>query len=232
MSALLVDIPGKSFGAHQVLGPIRLEVSPGQIVALLGPSGSGKSTLLSMVAGLDRDHGGRIETAGRLGMVFQEPRLFPWRTLAENIALIPGAGDLALARARLAAVGLAGAADHYPQKVSLGMQRRASLARALAIRPGLILMDEPLVSLDADTATDMRALIARTLADEGAAALIATHDRREALHLADRIVMLGGTPTGIVDDRLSPLGREDRRDAARVEALHRDWYEPRGTARD
>lgn len=224
MSALSVDIAGKSFGSHRVLGPVRLEIPPGQITALLGPSGAGKSTLLSLIAGLDRDYDGTIRTEGRLGMIFQEPRLLPWRTLAENIALMPEAGDLADARKRLARVGLSGAASQYPQKVSLGMQRRAALARTLAIRPGLILMDEPLVSLDADTAREMRALIAETLAAEGAAALIATHDRREALHLSDRIVSLGDTPTVIVDDRLSPLSREERLSPEAVELLHREWF--------
>ena len=142
----------------------------------------------------------------------------PWRTLAQNIALIPGAHGLDDARERLARVGLGASADQYPEKVSVGMQRRAALARALAIRPALVLMDEPLVSLDADTAREMRSLLSETLHDAGVAALIATHDRREALHLADRIVELGGSPTTVVRNRQSPLDRHARRDMVQVEA--------------
>lgn len=225
MSALSVHLRGKCFGKTAVLGQVDLDLPDGQIATLLGPSGCGKSTLLSLIAGLDDEYDGRIQVKGeQIAMIFQAPRLLPWRTLAQNIALIPGAGGTGRARDLLARVGLAGSADQFPQKVSLGMQRRAALARALAVRPGLILMDEPLVSLDAETAADMRRLIAETLDEAGATALIATHDRREALHLSDRIVELGGAPTGILSDRLSPLDRTARQDEAAVEALHSRWF--------
>lgn len=224
-NALSIRVLGKSFGKAAVLGPIDLDLPVGQIATLLGPSGCGKSTLLSMIAGLDPHYQGEIRVTGeRIAMIFQEPRLLPWRTLAQNIALIPGAGGMDRGRELLARVGLAASADQFPQKVSLGMQRRAALARALAVRPALILMDEPLVSLDAETAASMRDLIADTLAEAGATALIATHDRREALHLSDRIIELGGTPTGILDDRLSPLDHAARRDDSIVETLHRQWF--------
>ena len=225
MTALTIDVKRKAFGENVVLGPISLSLPVGQIAVLLGPSGCGKSTLLSMIAGLDEDYDGRIDVTGApVAMAFQAPRLLPWRTLAQNIALIPGSGGMERARQLLKRVGLENAADQFPQKVSLGMQRRAALARALAIRPGLILMDEPLVSLDAETAADMRALIAETLDEAGTTALIATHDRREALHLSDRIIALGGTPTGIISDRLSPLDRAARRDPSAVETVHGEWF--------
>lgn len=227
MTALAVDIADKFFGPMQVLGQIGLDLPSGQIATLLGPSGCGKSTMLSMIAGLDRDFGGSVTVNARpVAMIFQAPRLLPWRTLAQNISLIPGAGGDAHARALLDRVGLAAAADQYPEKVSLGMQRRAALARALAIRPGLILMDEPLVSLDAETAADMRTLIAETLDEAGATALIATHDRREALHLSDRVIQLGDSPTRILSDRLSPLDRTRRCEPDAVEALHAEWFAP------
>ena len=233
MNALTVRLQGKSFGPNAVLGAIDLDLPAGQIATLLGPSGCGKSTLLSMIAGLDEDFSGSIQVAGgKVAMVFQAPRLLPWRTLAQNIALMPGAGGPDRARALLDRVGLASAADQFPQKVSLGMQRRAALARALAVCPDLILMDEPLVSLDAETAADMRTLIAQTLDEAGATALIATHDRREALHLADRIIELGGSPTRVQNDRKSPIDRAQRLDPQTVEAVHAQFFTKRTVGRD
>ena len=178
MNTLSVRLQGKSFGGTPVLGRLDLDLPIGQVATLLGPSGCGKSTLLGMIAGLDRDYQGHIEVQGdHVAMVFQAPRLLPWRTLTQNIALIPGAGGVERARTLLDRVGLTDSADQYPEKVSLGMRRRVALARALAVRPSLILMDEPLVSLDAETAADMRRLIAETLEEASATALIATHDR-------------------------------------------------------
>lgn len=225
MSKLEVDISAKMFGAQKVLGEIRFEIPAGQRVALLGVSGVGKSTLLSLIAGTETAVEGRIlRPSWRIAMVFQTPRLLPWRTLAQNIALVPDAGGLARARELLGAVGLADAADQYPEKVSLGMQRRASMARALAVDPDLILMDEPLVSLDATSAAEMRRLLTETLDRTGAAALIATHDRREALALADRVLMLDGPPGRLAEDRQSPLDRAERSDPNAVSSLHMDWF--------
>ncbi|MEL7470280.1 MAG: ATP-binding cassette domain-containing protein [Pseudomonadota bacterium] len=225
MSKLEVDISAKMFGAQKVLGEIRFEIPAGQRVALLGVSGVGKSTLLSLISGTETAFEGRIlRPSWRIAMVFQTPRLLPWRTLAQNIALVPDAGGLARARELLSAVGLADAADQFPEKVSLGMQRRAALARALAVDPDLILMDEPLVSLDAASAAEMRRLLTETLDRTGAAALIATHDRREALALADRVLMLDGPPGRLAEDRQSPLDRAERGDPNAVSSLHMDWF--------
>lgn len=222
MTGLRVDIGGKHFGPRQVLGQIRFEVTPGERVALLGPSGVGKSTLLALIAGTDTGYLGRItRPEGRVSMVFQTPRLLPWRTLAENIGIVPGASDpLEL----LGAVGLAGSANQHPQKVSLGMQRRAALARAMAVQPALILMDEPLVSLDPASAMEMRRLLTETMDRTNAATLIATHNRREALALADRVLELGGQPAALVSDRRSPLARDARQDPSAVSQLHADWF--------
>lgn len=225
MTALAVDVRGKDFGGPPVLGAIRFELAEGERAALIGPSGIGKSTLLHIVAGIDRDFEGTVERpSGRVAMVFQAPRLLPWRTLAENISIVPGSGRDA--RALLADVGLAAAADAYPEKVSLGMQRRAALARALSVDPALIILDEPLVSLDPATAAGMRRLLVMAFDRTGAAGLISTHDRREALTLADRIIELGGAPARIVGDRRSPLSRAAREDPAAIEAIHGEWFAP------
>ena len=205
MTRLVVDVASKRFGALTVLSELRFEIPGGERVALLGPSGIGKSTLLSLIAGTDSVFDGMItRPKGRIAMVFQTPRLLPWRTLVENIEIIPGAQS---ARDLLASVGLSEAADQYPEKVSLGMQRRAALARAMAVQPDLILMDEPLVSLDPASAFEMRRLLTEMLDRTGAAALIATHDRREALKLADRVLMLDGPPARLISDRRSPIDR-------------------------
>jgi ABC-type nitrate/sulfonate/bicarbonate transport system ATPase subunit len=233
MTGLAVEIEAKQFGDRHVLGEIALTMAPGERAALLGPSGIGKSTLLAIAAGIDTDFAGRVHRPpGRVAVVFQTPRLLPWRTLAENIALVPGAGDLDRARALLADVGLADAADLHPERVSLGMQRRAALARALAVDPALLLLDEPTVSLDAESAAAMREMLRMAMERTGATALIATHDRVEALTLGDRVIELGGTPARIARDRRSPLDRAARRDPAAVACVHAQWFGRAGKAQD
>ena len=223
MTGLTVQITNKVFGDYQVLGPISFQLAPGERAALLGPSGIGKSTLLSLIAELDIEFDGQVNSPGTIAMVFQTPRLLPWRSLAENLLLTANGASASEVTKALAEVGLADAAEQHPQKVSLGMQRRAALARALLLRPKLLLMDEPLVSLDSQAATAMRGLILKTLDLTGATALIATHDRREALMLADRILELGGSPGAVVQDRQSPLDR-DARTVVSVEDLHSRWF--------
>jgi NitT/TauT family transport system ATP-binding protein len=231
-AGLTVEIAAKRFGERQVLGEVAFRLAAGERAALIGPSGIGKSTLIGVLAGIDREFEGRVlRPAGRVAVVFQTPRLLPWRTLAENIALIPGAGDIGRARALLAEVGLGNAADLHPERVSVGMQRRAALARALAVEPSLLLLDEPLVSLDPDSAAAMRELLRLAMDRTGAVALIATHDRREALALADRVLELGGEPARIAADRHSPLDRTSRGNPAAVDAVHAEWFGAHGDAR-
>ena len=127
--------------------------------------------------------------------------------------------------AALAEVGLENAAHQHPEKVSLGMQRRAALARALLAKPDLLLMDEPLVSLDVEAADAMRGLILKTLDITGAAILIDTHDRREALVLAGRVLEIGGSPATLLRDRATNLLRAEGRTTDMIEALHKEWFE-------
>jgi sulfonate transport system ATP-binding protein len=191
-------------GTRAVLDGIDLDVRAGEIVAVVGPSGCGKSTLLRLVGGLDRPTGGRIAIDGaevsatdeRTAVAFQEPRLLPWRTIAQNVALgLPrgrgrgGAGAKRVAEL-LRLVGLEHAADQRPSEVSGGMAQRASLARALARNPGVLLLDEPFGALDALTRLRMHDLLLDIHAAQPTTILLVTHDVEEALYLADRVLLL------------------------------------------
>lgn len=199
----------RTFGTHSVLHGVDIEIEPGEVVALLGSSGSGKSTLLRLIAGLDRPTGGRIEIDGttvrgidpRCAMVFQEPRLLPWRTLASNVAFgLPrgttrSKGAVAVER-WLDVVGLNKFRDHFPRQVSGGMAQRAGLARALARSPSVLLLDEPLAALDALTRLQMQDLLDTAQQEAGTTTLLVTHDVDEAVILADRVLILRADETG------------------------------------
>ena len=227
--ALAVEIAAKRFPAlgsapaRLVLDRERLEVGPAETVAIIGPSGCGKSTLLGIIAGLDRDFDGRVKAApgGRLAYVFQEPRLLPWRTVAQNLALVlPEAPDTAARVDRaLAEVGLRPSAGHYASRLSLGMARRAALARAFVVEPTLLLLDEPFVSLDEPTAQRLRLLLLALLERHGTAALFVTHHLTEAIMLAQRLVFLGAAPARIVAEREVALSDAARRDPLAVETF-------------
>lgn len=173
-----------------MLRDLAFEVDRGETLAVLGPSGVGKSTLLRIVAGLDPDYDGRVTRPERLAMVFQEPTLLPWRNTAQNVTLTTGV-DAAQAEAALAEVGLAGKGALYPRQLSLGQQRRLGLARAFAVRPDLLLMDEPFVSLDAERVEEMLALTERLIAATRAATVFVTHSVAEAERLATRVLRIG-----------------------------------------
>ncbi|MFB9072441.1 ABC transporter ATP-binding protein [Citricoccus parietis] len=191
-----------------MLRDINLSVKPGEVLAILGASGCGKSTLLRAVGGLDSGSTGQILVGGsavrpydsRTAVGFQEPRLMPWRTLHQNVSLglPPGMGR---AEGResvdrlLELVGLAEHASLRPREVSGGMAQRTSLARALARRPGVLLLDEPFGALDALTRLKMQDLLLDVHAKTATTVLLVTHDVDEALQLADRILLLGLDPT-------------------------------------
>jgi sulfonate transport system ATP-binding protein len=201
------SFPAPGGGRKVVLRDVDLDIRPGEIVALLGPSGCGKSTLLRAVSGLDRPDAGSVEIDGspvrpvdqRSAVAFQEPRLLPWRTLERNVQLgLPRGTERAAGRERVAEllrlVQLADAADLRPRQISGGMAQRASLARALARNPGVLLLDEPFGALDALTRLTMQDLLLEVHAAEPATILLVTHDVDEALALADRVVLLGAAP--------------------------------------
>jgi NitT/TauT family transport system ATP-binding protein len=191
-------ISGREF-SRPVLGDIGIRFEPGESICLLGPSGCGKTTLLNIIAGLDKGYQQPIwqgETP-TLAYLFQQPRLLPWRTVLDNLLLVNPDQDLAVAL--LAEVGLAEVINEFPTRLSLGMARRVALVRSLLLSPDLILMDEPLVSLDPVTARQMRELVERlVVANPERHLLYVTHDLDEALQIGDRILVLGGKPARIV----------------------------------
>ena len=188
---LRVEGLGKSRGGRILFRDIAFTLAKGEILGLSGPSGVGKTTLLSIVAGLDTDYQGTLRWEGspRLGMAFQSPRLLPWRTAVENVALAVS-GDRGKAFSMLEKVGLAEAADIYPSRLSLGMARRVALARALAIEPDLLLLDEAFVSLDPKSADLARAIVHDAVKGRGMAVLTVSHDRPDLEQMAARILEL------------------------------------------
>jgi sulfonate transport system ATP-binding protein len=188
----------KAYGAHLVFDGLELDVARGERVAILGASGCGKSTLLRCVAGLERADAGTIATTGEIGVVFQEPRLFPWLDVESNVAF-PARTDAERARVHnvLALVGLSPAAKRLPKQLSGGMAQRAALARALVRDPALLLLDEPFAALDALRRIELRAAVREILEFTKASAILVTHDVDDALALADRVIVLAGAPAEV-----------------------------------
>ncbi|WNM32547.1 ABC transporter ATP-binding protein [Streptomyces sp. Li-HN-5-11] len=195
---------------------VDLDVEPGEIVVLLGPSGCGKSTILRALAGLLQPVAGRAEVAGKpvggtdapCAMVFQEDALLPWRSAVRNVEYalklrgVPRGERRRQAEDLLAQVGLKGFSDHLPGQLSGGMRQRVQLARTLATRPRVMLMDEPFGALDAQTRSEMQQLLISVWQQYETTILFVTHDVDEALLLADRIVLLTPRPAkvaGVVD---------------------------------
>jgi NitT/TauT family transport system ATP-binding protein len=227
-----IEIYEKTYRSHAGANPVsalrnlRACVSPSEFCVITGPSGCGKTTLLNIIAGLDRDFTGALSFkpsdggAPRIGYVFQSPRLLPWRTVRENIALVlPHNADRVELAGLLTEIGLADAADAYPAQLSGGMARRAALARAFAIAPDLLLMDEPFMSLDAAAADRLRSMLLRLVSTRPATVLFVTHDLAEAVELADRILVLSPPPGRVVAEMPIALARTERRDRETVAVL-------------
>ncbi|MBS3803450.1 MAG: ABC transporter ATP-binding protein [Oleiphilaceae bacterium] len=210
---LELHIDGQLLG-QPVLGRILGSVAKGDRICLQGPSGVGKTTLLNAIAGLDRHvPASAIEGRDRirLGYLFQEHRLLPWRTVRQNLALV-GASQADIDRL-LAEVGLAAEGDYLPDQLSLGMARRAALARCLAVKPDLLLLDEPFASLDFERAAELRLLIRNLLDHYPAMAMICvTHDAADAQALANRVWYLEGKPAELRQERPVAAGASPAHD--------------------
>lgn len=222
---LVVSDVGKDF-LIPVIDRVSFTVEAGEFVCLLGPNGCGKTTLLRIIGGLEPATRGGVTIDGepveagrrlrhRVGFVFQEDRLLPWLTLRENVALVlrplglDAARREAVARRYLTLAGLSGFEDYYPARVSGGMRQRAAIARALAIEPDVLLMDEPFGSLDAQNRRIMQNEVRRVWRETGRTIVFVTHSIEEAVAIGTTLVMLSARPC-----RIRELIRLDgRRDA-------------------
>ena len=237
---------GSSAAPLQVLDDIDLEVAPGEFVALLGPSGCGKSTLLRLVAGLEPATAGRLTQDGapithpdpsRI-VVFQDPTLYPWRSVRDNVALgLQARGVLKTQGHRvdeaLQRVGLSDFAKAFPHQLSGGMAQRVALARALVNDPRLLVLDEPLGKLDSLTRIAMQSELVALWQRSGFSALLVTHDVEEALFLANRVIVLSDRPARVVAEltvdlpyprhRGHPRLAELRHEALRHLGLDASW---------
>lgn len=218
MSFLSVDIHQKAFKNGCVaIQNLRFSCQKGEFIAIVGPSGAGKSTLLNMVSGLDKDYSGSVTFAGqafspsavRLGFLFQECRLLPWLSVYQNLQLVikhaPAVLPTQPLDAWLEGVGLQGCGNLFPGQLSGGMQRRVALLRAFIVAPNVLLMDEPFQSLDAPTAAQLRRLLHALWQQSAPTVLFVTHNLREAISVASRIVFLSARPSSVILDY--PLAR-------------------------
>jgi NitT/TauT family transport system ATP-binding protein len=217
-----------------VLDEIDFSTGPGDFVALLGPSGCGKSTLLRLIAGLERPHAGRLfmgeqqivaPDPSRI-LVFQDPTLYPWRTVRQNVALGLEARGLMRTRSGriedvLRLVGLDGFDRAYPHQLSGGMAQRAALARALVNEPAVLLMDEPLANLDSLTRLVMQDELIALWQRERFTAFLVTHDVEEALYLAERVLVLSHRPARVLADIKVDLPHPRHRGGAELVDLRR-----------
>jgi len=222
-AALAVDkITFRYPGGVPVFNDFSFHARNGEFVVLLGPSGCGKSTLLNLLAGFSQPEQGSVRVNGAqiypesqaLGYVFQQPQLFGWLSALENVRFglrmrhqQDKAAQQQIARQYLARVGLTHAADYLPHQMSGGMQQRVSLARALALEPKVLLMDEPFAALDAITRSDMNEETLRLWSAIGQTTVFITHDIEEAVFLADRVLVLNRAPGGIHSELAIELPR-------------------------
>lgn len=228
-AALRVVIARKVYGAGgpepvEAVRDLAFSVAAGQITCLIGPSGAGKTTTLRILLGLDPDYEGSVtphpDEAG-IAMAFQEPRLLPWRTVEQNVRLaLPRAARRQDLDALFASLGLTPWRSRYPGALSLGMARRVSLARALAQKPGILILDEPFVSLDDTSAAALRALVVEAVDRTRMGVLMVTHNVAEAIEIADRLLLVSGRPATLLGSIPLETARGSR---------ERSWIEARRT---
>ncbi len=231
MSDIQINIINKTYPAidqaeaHTAIADLNLSLKSGEFICLVGPSGCGKTTLLNIIADLDYDYQGSIglsqqSSRPKIGYIFQNPRLLPWRTVRENIELVvEDPLSTHIIDSLLEEMQLTPSQHVYPERLSLGMSRRVAITRAFAVDPDLLLMDEPFVSLDAPTARQVRALLLSLWQQRPHTVLFVTHDLREAIALADRLIFLSASPMSVISEIRVPIPRADRYDEAAIETF-------------
>ena len=227
MTDIQININSKTYptATKPSIANLQLSLKSGEFVCLVGPSGCGKTTLLNIIAGLDNDYDGDIlvgqqHTHPKIGYIFQNPRLLPWRTVRENIELALDDNQASDSiDALLEVMQLTQSQHAYPERLSLGMSRRVSIIRAFAIDPDVLLMDEPFVSLDAPTARQVRDLLLKLWQQRPHTVLFVTHDLREAIALADRLIFLSAAPMQVVSEITVPIARSERHNEIAVESF-------------
>ena len=240
---VVVEFPS-SRGALRVVDDVSYTIADGEFVAIIGPSGCGKTTMMNIVAGFVAPTRGRVLLDGKpiagpgpdRGVIFQEYGVFPWLTVKENIAFglklaanrVASAERDAICDRYMGLMGLTDFADAWPKMLSGGMRQRLALARAYAVRPQFLLMDEPFGALDAQTRTAMQDLLLQVLQTEGKTVMLITHSVEEAIYLASRIIVMSARPTRIREEIRIPFAYP------RAESVHetRDFNELRSHVRD
>ena len=200
---------------QDVLADISFTLAAGEVGVFVGPSGCGKSTMLRILAGLDHDFQGRVVRPPglRIGMVFQEPRLLPWRSVEQNVRLAAPGIDEARLSALFSVLELNAHRSHFPGELSLGLARRAALARAFAVDPDFLILDEPLASLDDALAARLREQIATLVGSRPVMTLLVTHNLEDAVRLGDRLFFLSARPARIIHVETIRADRSARSEA-------------------
>ncbi|MFT4083486.1 MAG: ABC transporter ATP-binding protein [Nocardioides sp.] len=236
---LIVDSVGMTYGvgadAHEVLRDLDVRVDPGEFVCIVGPSGAGKTTLLRILSGLLRPTAGSVsfgsetvtEPRAEIAVVFQDYRgsLMPWMRVRDNVAFPLESLGVGRSERRqraddaLAQVGLEEVGEKYPWQLSGGMQQRVAIARGIAYRAPILLMDEPFGSVDAQSRFELEDLALRLRRELELTVIVVTHDIDEAVYLSDRVIVVAGRPTHVIDDRVIDLGPD--RDQMTTRALPR-----------
>lgn len=225
MTDVQITITNKTYpnALQPTIKDLQLSLASNEFICLVGSSGCGKTTLLNCLAGLDNHYEGDIlvgqqHSTPKIGYIFQNPRLLPWRTVRENIELVLAPHQSpALLEPLLEIMQLTNAQHEYPERLSVGMNRRVAIIRAFAVNPDLLLMDEPFVSLDPPTARDVRSLLLQLWQQRPHTVLFVTHDLREAIALADRLIFLASTPMTVINDISVPIPRSQRHDEIAIE---------------
>ncbi len=233
MTELAVQVAEKRFPGSDVvaLRDLEFSVHSGEFIAIVGPSGAGKTTILNVVGGLDDVYDGTVRINDmalrpghhpvRVGYMFQEPRLMPWLSVEQNIELVlRDNASRGRVRPLLEQLGLQDRREDYPNHLSGGMQRRVALARAFAVRPDLLLMDEPFVSLDEPTAQRLRGMLLTLWREDRPTVLFVTHNLREGIALADRVLFLSASPGRVIHELHVNLPRPRRLSDPAIENLY------------